>query len=189
MDVYSWLRRSLSRPRKGNSPSTPNCPDKKQRSQEDEEEMFGVTDRLIDFVKTFTVDTFKDVPLRDEEGANSDDGALATTGNVQMDLSEWQERHATLMLSKVKEMSQLRFKLCPRHLKERQFWRIYFTLVKSYTAQYELRAIQLEKLRQMAIDNPSMSNMNMYEVEMSETKQLTNEGPSASLEEDLNSPA
>ncbi|KAK9006880.1 hypothetical protein V6N11_019211 [Hibiscus sabdariffa] len=42
--------------------------------------------------------------------------------NVRKDLSDWQERHAVLVLSKVKELSQLRFKLCPRHLKEENFW-------------------------------------------------------------------
>lgn len=38
--------------------------------------------------------------LLDEEAANFDGGTGA--GNVRKDLSEWQERHATLVLSKVK---------------------------------------------------------------------------------------
>ena len=33
------------------------------------------------------------------------------------------------------EISQLRYMLCPRHLKESQFWRIYFKLVKSHVAE------------------------------------------------------
>lgn len=33
------------------------------------------------------------------------------------------------------ELSQLRYRLCPGHLKEQQFWRIYFMLVKSYVAE------------------------------------------------------
>lgn len=35
------------------------------------------------------------------EGRNGDDSP-STSGNVRSDLSEWQERHATLVLSKVK---------------------------------------------------------------------------------------
>ncbi|GAB2213923.1 hypothetical protein Droror1_Dr00018249 [Drosera rotundifolia] len=41
--------------------------------------------------------------------------------------------------------------LCPRHLKEWQFWRINFILVKSFVTEYELRAIQLEKLKTVAM--------------------------------------
>ncbi|KAE9460799.1 hypothetical protein C3L33_07310, partial [Rhododendron williamsianum] len=170
MDVYSWFRRSTS---SANGQIT------KQEPQRDkaEEELFGVTDQLIDFIKTFTVETFKNFPLQDEEAANCDGGTGA--GNVRKDLSEWQERHATLVLSKVKEMSQLRFRLCPGRMKERQFWRIYFTLVKNYTAEYELRAVQLARLRQMTNENENAPNTSAYEVEMSETKQSTSNLDSA----------
>lgn len=57
MDVYSWFRRS---------PSSANGQITKQEPQQDkaEEELFGVTDQLIDFIKTFTVETFKNFPLQ-----------------------------------------------------------------------------------------------------------------------------
>ncbi|KAA8550635.1 hypothetical protein F0562_002319 [Nyssa sinensis] len=61
-----------------------------------------------------------------DQGANCGGDTPTNSGNVGKDLSDWQERHAPLVLSEVKEMSQLRFRLCPRHLKERQFWRIYY---------------------------------------------------------------
>ncbi|CAL5353512.1 unnamed protein product [Camellia sinensis] len=169
MDVYSWFRRSVSRPENTNKPSSANAQHNKLQSEE--ELTFGITDQLIEFIKTFTLDTFNNFPLQDEEGASC--GAEATTGNVRKDLSDWQQQHATLVLSKVKEMAQLRFRLCPRHLKERQFWRIYFTLVKSYVTEYELRAIQLAKLRRMTIENEYISDTSACEVEMSETKQAT----------------
>lgn len=42
----------------------------------------------------------------DEDGANcGDDATPNTSGNVREDLSDWQERHATLVLSKVKVFS------------------------------------------------------------------------------------
>lgn len=35
----------------------------------------------------------------------------------------------------IQELSQLRFKLCPRFLKDHQFWTIYFALVKDFVAK------------------------------------------------------
>ncbi|XP_021907391.1 uncharacterized protein LOC110821753 [Carica papaya] len=135
----SWVPRSVSR----NSSKT-KTPDPITQSnltfegKPDEEDDLGVTDQLIDYIKSFTLDTFKNFPLQDNEGATStyDDGtARSSSANVRNDLSEWQERHAVLVLSKVKELSQLRFKLCPRYLKEQQFWRIYFKVVKNHVVE------------------------------------------------------
>ncbi|KAI3667935.1 hypothetical protein L6452_43006 [Arctium lappa] len=138
MSVSSWFRRT----KKGSS-STAII-----NQNDEQQQLYGITDDLIDLINSFTLETFKNFNLQDEEGAI--DGGESTSGNVQKDLSDWQEKHAILVLSKVKELSQLRFKLCPRYLKEREFWRIYFTLVKNYVAKYELHAIRLEKLKQEA---------------------------------------
>ncbi|KAJ6689738.1 hypothetical protein OIU85_006089 [Salix viminalis] len=70
-----------------------------------------------------------------DEGEPSD--VETTESNVRKDLSEWQERHATLVLTTVKQISKLRYELCPRVMKERRFWRIYFTLVSTHVATYE----------------------------------------------------
>ncbi|KAJ8430083.1 hypothetical protein Cgig2_008530 [Carnegiea gigantea] len=97
--MYSWLRRSLSR--SGSS--------SRSRSNEEEEtlklvakhegdEFYGVTDQLIEFVKTFTFDTFKNFSLPDEDS----DETQTTSGGVRVDLSDWQQRHATIVLLKVK---------------------------------------------------------------------------------------
>lgn len=168
--MYSWLRRSLSR--SGSS--------SRSRSNEEEEtlklvakhegdEFYGVTDQLIEFVKTFTFDTFKNFSLPDEDG----DETQTTSGGVRVDLSDWQQRHATVVLSKVKELSNLRYMLCPRHLKEREFWRIYFTLVKSYVTGHQLRAIQLDKLGKTAMENEKSSDADGIELEMTEARQAS----------------
>ncbi|XP_059626169.1 uncharacterized protein LOC132269129 [Cornus florida] len=183
MDVYSWFRRSLSRSKKTSLPSTIDPQDKRQ----EDDELFGVTDQLIDFVKSFTLDTFKTFPLLDEQESNFGDDNPTTSGNIRKDLSDWQERHATIILSRVKDLSLLRLRLCPRHLKERQFWRVYFTLVKSYVAEYELHAIRLAKLKGMTVENENLSDRGAYEVEMSETKQVTDVVPSTSSDKDLDS--
>ncbi|XP_052171189.1 uncharacterized protein LOC127787267 [Diospyros lotus] len=174
MDLYSRFRRSLSRPKKTTTRPSDGDAQRQEQEEEEEETMFGITEPLIDFIKTFAIDTFKNFPVPDEERGDCGEETGASAGNVRKDLSEWQERHATLVLSKSKEMSQLRFKLCPRHLKEWMFWRIYFTLVKNYIAEYELRAIQLAKLRQMTAENEKCPDTSGYEVEMSETKQKPN---------------
>ncbi|KAF2292629.1 hypothetical protein GH714_026115 [Hevea brasiliensis] len=173
MDWSSWFRSNAK------NVKSPNQQQRKTHEDEDEE-LLGVTSQLIDHVKSFTLDTFKNFPLLAEEdgttgAATFSDEVLATTAttsaNIRKDLSQWQERHATLVLSKVKELSQLRFRLCPRHLKEREFWRIYFTLVKSYIAEYELQAIRVAKIKWMAMEKEISSDSGAFEVEMAETKQ------------------
>ncbi|KAL6499581.1 hypothetical protein OROGR_027491 [Orobanche gracilis] len=142
--AYSWLRRSVSKIKKTYLPSSTtsssasaaayNSKSSKNKSQEQkeyEEEIYGITDQLIEFVKSLNLETFRNFRLPDEEESSSYSGSC---GKIRSDLSIWQEKHAMLTLSRVKELTQLRFKLCPRYLKERQFWRIYFTLVRSYVA-------------------------------------------------------
>ncbi|XP_062184320.1 uncharacterized protein LOC133888184 [Phragmites australis] len=130
------------------------------KSAEEDEEL-GVTPQLLDFLRTLSPDAFKSVALQLQEGS-----AEATAG----DLTSWQERHAVLVLSKAKELAKIRYDLCPRHMKDKQFWRIYFRLAKSYNSPYELRAIQKEKLRRMETENGKSTEVITVEVEMQESK-------------------
>ncbi|XP_039031283.1 uncharacterized protein LOC120165925 [Hibiscus syriacus] len=159
MNLSSWFRRSVSE-------NSKNCknPDPQQPTEHEEtDEFMGVSQQLIDYVKSFTLDTFKNFPIQDNGSIETQ-----TSSNVRNDLSDWQQRHAVLVLSKVKELSRLRFKLCPRHLKEEQFWRIYFMLVKSHVSEYELHAIQRAKQKSHAMTNEKTSDTGAYEVEMAE---------------------
>ncbi|KAA8542356.1 hypothetical protein F0562_023508 [Nyssa sinensis] len=61
-------------------------------------EKFGVTDDLREFVKGITLRTFQDFPLED----NSEMSDIPTVSNVRKDLTEWQEKHAKLVLLMVK---------------------------------------------------------------------------------------
>ncbi|KAA3474867.1 BSD domain-containing family protein [Gossypium australe] len=169
MNLSSWFRRSVSR----NSKNHKNPPDQPQPHHQEQEEFLGITQQLIDHVKSFTLETFKNFPIQDDG-----DIEAQTSYNVRKDLSDWQERHAVLVLSKVKELSQLRFKLCPRHLKEEKFWRIYFMLVNSYVAEYELHAIQRAKLQSVAMKDEKTSDTCAYEVEMAERNQADSVAPS-----------
>ncbi|KAA8541081.1 hypothetical protein F0562_025044 [Nyssa sinensis] len=106
-------------------------------------EKFGVTDELREFVNGIMTSTFEDFPLQDD----SEMSDIPTVSNVRQDLTEWQEKHAKLVLSTVKEISKLRYQLCPRVMKERKFWRIYFILVNSHVAPYEKRYMEDAKLK------------------------------------------
>ncbi|KAI3730515.1 hypothetical protein L1987_61685 [Smallanthus sonchifolius] len=77
---------------------------------------------------------------------------VATVSNVRQDLSdsEWQQKHANLVLTTVKEVSKLRYELCPRHMKDGRFWRIYFTLVSTHVSPYERKFVEERKLKQKA---------------------------------------
>ncbi|XP_022149040.1 uncharacterized protein LOC111017557 [Momordica charantia] len=105
---------------------------------------FGLDDDLRDFVRGFTSTTFQNFPIQDAPEVSD---VSVTASNVRKDLTEWQEHHATLVLTNVKEISRLRYELCPRIMKERIFWRIYFTLVNSHVAPYEKKYMEEIKLK------------------------------------------
>ncbi|XWS47251.1 hypothetical protein CRYUN_Cryun14cG0136300 [Craigia yunnanensis] len=112
MNLSSWFHRSVSRNSKNNKNPEQQQPihsDQNQQSQE-EEELLGVTQQLIDHIKSFTLETFKNFPLQDNEAANSN-SETQTSSNVRKDLSNWQERHAVLVLSKVKVLIFFLFNL------------------------------------------------------------------------------
>ncbi|KAL0287346.1 UNVERIFIED_CONTAM: hypothetical protein Sangu_2698700 [Sesamum angustifolium] len=196
MDAYSWFRRGVSKLRKSSLPSsstttpadsssTANSHSRSSKiklQEEEEEKFYGITEQLIEFIKSFSLETFRNFSLPDAEGSSCDGG---NSGNVRKDLSDWQETHAMLVLSRVKELAQLRFQLCPRYLKERQFWRIYFSLVRSYVAEYELHAVRLAKLKEIRMENETVSSGSAYEVEMSEAKFMRPAESASNTEENL----
>ncbi|KAJ9554141.1 hypothetical protein OSB04_018186 [Centaurea solstitialis] len=107
-------------------------------------EKFGITQDLRDFVKGLTLSTFQSFPFPDDLVSD-----VATVSNVRQDLSEWQQKHANLVLTTVKEVSRLRYELCPRHMKDGRFWRIYFTLVSTHISPYERKFVEESKLKQI----------------------------------------
>ncbi|EPS59566.1 hypothetical protein M569_15239 [Genlisea aurea] len=156
MDAYSWLRRNASKLNKAALPSSYAAAGRKisdgKPGEGEETKVYGITEGLIEFVKSFTVETFRNYSIPEEE--EEDEGS----GNLRMDLSEWQENHAKLVLAAVKELAQLRFRLSPGYLKERQFWRIYFSLVRSHVAKYEIGAARMAELEWIRLGNPNHYN-------------------------------
>uniref|UniRef100_A0A0D6QXQ9 BSD domain-containing protein n=1 Tax=Araucaria cunninghamii TaxID=56994 RepID=A0A0D6QXQ9_ARACU len=121
----------------------PSAPKKSSAPPQPEDlQTYGVTDELREFVKGLTLDTFKDFPLDNSALEENQPQPASPSPNVRQDLTKWQERHAVHVLSIVPEISHFRYVLCPRHMKESKFWKIYFLLVKSHVAPYEKAYMQ-----------------------------------------------
>ncbi|XP_020590841.1 uncharacterized protein LOC110031784 [Phalaenopsis equestris] len=150
-------------------------------------ERFGITDELKEFVKGLTINTFRDFPMEDE----MDIDESTTPSNVRKDLNEWQAKHATLILSTAKEISKFRYELCPRYMKERKFWRIYFILVSNHVAPYEKR--YMEELSVKASEQSQQSNQAKdgsnttpaLKEELKESKLQSKPSTSSTAEQDL----
>ncbi|XP_020227377.1 uncharacterized protein LOC109808686 isoform X2 [Cajanus cajan] len=145
---------------------------------------FGITEELREFVRGITIATFEYFPLQDD----TDLSDVPAVSNIRQDLTEWQQKHASLVLSTVKEISRLRYDLCPRVMKERKFWRIYFILVNNHIAPYENRYMEEEKLKSSEQDHKVMMKSLSTELnsnqEVQEVKKET-KSSKPSTEQDL----
>ncbi|KAM4110512.1 hypothetical protein ACB094_03G201400 [Castanea mollissima] len=151
---------------------------------ESELRTFGVTDDLRDFVKGLTSTTFQSFPIQEEAEASD---VTTTVSNVRKDLTEWQEKHATIVLTTVKEISRLRYELCPRVMKERRFWKIYFTLVNSHVAPFEkqyMEELKLKEAEELKDDKVKQASGENEKAEGME-KSLKGQTSNASAEQDL----
>ncbi|GAU32572.1 hypothetical protein TSUD_218300 [Trifolium subterraneum] len=70
--------------------------------QEEDFERFGVTDDLRSFVQGLTSTTFKHFPVNSDESESEASDVPTSASNVRKDLNEFQEKHATLVLTTVK---------------------------------------------------------------------------------------
>ena len=52
--------------------------------------------------------------------------------SVETPMPQWQITHAKTIIQAVPALDQLRFELCPSHIPDRMFWRVYFSLVKEH---------------------------------------------------------
>ncbi|GMN61710.1 hypothetical protein TIFTF001_030798 [Ficus carica] len=154
---------------------------------DDDLQAFGVTEELREFVQGITPTTFSDFPPEDDTQLYDFD----TVSNVRQDLSEWQEKHASLVLSTVKEISKLRYELCPRVMKERKFWRIYFILVNNHVAPYEkkyreaVESKSAEQIKDERVQEGPTKVETTSKVEVKEANPQSTTSTSSSTEQDL----
>ena len=82
-------------------------------------------------MRSLTYSTFRDFP--DAAGqTDSDSEAGERSAASASPLTAWQAQHAMLVVRHVKEVNELRYVLCPKRLRDAQFWAIYFTLARRY---------------------------------------------------------
>ena len=62
-------------------------------------------------------------------------------------LNWWQERHAAVILRVSKTVSDFRYVLCPRRMRDEKFWRIYFILVDKHVRDAYTKAMAEEEAR------------------------------------------
>ncbi|KAJ6721009.1 BSD DOMAIN-CONTAINING PROTEIN [Salix viminalis] len=147
----------------------------------------GVTDDLRDFVKGLTSSTFQNFPFEDEVEPSD---VETKESNVRKDLSEWQEKHATLVLTTVKQISKLRYELCPRVMKERRFWRIYFVLVSTHVGPYEkqyMEEVKRKEEEQIQDEKAKESSVAGENSSQSESTPKNLKTETSSVEQDLDS--
>lgn len=88
---------------------------------EDGWETYGVSEGLIAFVKGVKPQDFlskaSEWPKEDKK---------------EWSLTPWQEKHVTLVLSKVAELRDCRYLLTPKKMSEQRFWEIYFALSQKH---------------------------------------------------------
>lgn len=71
MDAFSWFRRSVSKLKKASLPTAATAAasvnartsSKIKLQEEEEEKIYGITEQLIEFVKSFSLDTFRNFVL------------------------------------------------------------------------------------------------------------------------------
>ncbi|KAK0588181.1 hypothetical protein LWI29_035523 [Acer saccharum] len=158
-----------------------------QQQREMDLERFGVSEELREFVNEITITTFQDFPLEDDSPMCD----VPTVSNVRKDLNEWQEKHASLVLSTVKEISKLRYALCPRIMKERKFWRIYFILVNNHVTPYEKRYMEdiklksLEQIKDVAKEPSEVEIIPKSEAQQSNQQSITSTSSAREQELDV----
>lgn len=136
-----------------------------------DEEIVGITPQLKEFVQNICKHpkTFLDFPLDElykheitqgevlEEGHsntaekesidnnNQTESTPKKRRNLEGNLKPWEVKHGTVMLAAVPELRTLRLNLCPQHLNDYTFWRIYFLLIKN---QLSIAQQRIDKISQ-----------------------------------------
>ncbi|XBJ00985.1 hypothetical protein VPH35_020740 [Triticum aestivum] len=133
---WSFRRRVGGSSSGGTGQSKPSAVEGKE---EDAEEL-GVTPQLLDFLWTLSPDAFKSFPTSSTKAPPPssllDSAPLLVPSRLltvlcfvaggsaesAAELSDWQQRHAVLVLARAKELAKVRYDLCPCHMKDKQFW-------------------------------------------------------------------
>ncbi|KAI3958877.1 hypothetical protein MKX01_023553 [Papaver californicum] len=107
----------------------------------------GVTDDVLAFARNIAMhpETWLDFPLDKDE--DSDD----------FDMSDAQQEHALAVMNLAPELAALRMELCPEHITDGYFWKIYFVLLHSRLSKHDAELLstpQIAEARAMLMYQP-----------------------------------
>ncbi|KAF8406184.1 hypothetical protein HHK36_008264 [Tetracentron sinense] len=96
----------------------------------------GVTDEVLTFARNIAMhpETWLDFPLLDDE--ESDD----------FDMSDAQQEHALAVECLAPRLAALRIELCPGHMSEGCFWKIYFVLLHSRLNKHDAELLSTPQI-------------------------------------------
>ncbi|EEF52253.1 conserved hypothetical protein [Ricinus communis] len=129
------------------------------------EETIGITDEVLTFARNIAMhpETWLDFPLEEEDDLDD------------FNLSDAQREHALAIEQLAPRLAALRIELCPCHMTESYFWKVYFVLLHSRLNKHdaeilstpqvmEARALWMKELhKQIKPENDWYGRSNTYE--------------------------
>ncbi|KAL4556505.1 hypothetical protein LXL04_039160 [Taraxacum kok-saghyz] len=104
--------------------------------KENDKDFVGVTDEVLSFAMNIAhhPETWLDFPLSEEE--EHDD----------FDMSDTQWNHASLVEHLVPRLAALRMELCPTHMSESYYWKVYFVLLHSRLTKHDAHLLSTPQI-------------------------------------------
>ncbi|KAL8168333.1 hypothetical protein V2J09_009832 [Rumex salicifolius] len=138
----------------------------------------GVTEEVVAFARDVAMhpQTWLDFPLPDDHDEEED-----------FAMSEIQQEHTFAVERLAPRLAALRMRICPGHMKESRFWKIYFVLVHPRLTSQEaelLSTSQIVKARAMLTKESQISN-SIPDGSGRGTDSLPSESPSSTNDEHL----
>lgn len=109
--------------------------EEEQEQEKQERVQYGIQGELLEFLDELTLQTFRDFPEQDaiEAGRREDPTAESSATS----LTNWQEKHALLVLKASPRLDDFRYRLVPRKMSDKRFWDIYFQITDKYLQTYK----------------------------------------------------
>ncbi|XP_021889636.1 LOW QUALITY PROTEIN: FK506-binding protein 5 [Carica papaya] len=114
--------------------------EEEEDEEEEEEELggsaVGITEEVLAFARNIAMhpETWLDFPLDEEEDLDD------------FDMSDAQQVHALAIEHLAPRLAALRIELCPCHMTESYFWKVYFVLLHSRLNKYDAQTLSTKQV-------------------------------------------
>lgn len=102
--------------------------------EKQERVQYGIQGELLEFLEELTLQTFQNFPEEDAAEAGKREDPTAESSATS--LTNWQEKHALLVLKASPRLNDFRYRLVPRKMSDKRFWDIYFQITDKYLQGY-----------------------------------------------------